>query len=186
MKIPQQAKLVFKGIIFSVYQWQQEQFDGSYQTFEAIQRGGTVQIIPTFKDKILLSYEEQPMKPKTFTFFGGKMDENEDPLTTAKRELKEETGMESDDWELLKEYDSKGNIDWNTYLFIARNCKKVDKQHLDAGERIEIKTVTFEEFLRIVSEEAFWGMPQIIIDILRIRLDIQQQNKLKEKLKITT
>lgn len=53
MKIPEDAKLVFKGVIFDVYQWEQEMFDGTYETFEAIKRVGTVQIIPTIGDKAL-------------------------------------------------------------------------------------------------------------------------------------
>ena len=68
MKIPDNAKLVFKGVIFDVYQWQQELFDGSQATFEALKRPGTVQVIPTVGDRVLLSYEEQPGKPRRHTF----------------------------------------------------------------------------------------------------------------------
>ncbi len=38
MKIPPNAKRVFKGIIFDVYQWQQKMFDGSKETFEMLKR----------------------------------------------------------------------------------------------------------------------------------------------------
>lgn len=37
-KIPDHAELVFKGVLHDVYQWQQEAFDGSFLTFEAIRR----------------------------------------------------------------------------------------------------------------------------------------------------
>ena|SRR3989344_5917123 len=97
MKIPIQAKKVFDGKIFDVYQWRQEMFDGTTEIFEMIKRSGTIQIIPTIGSKILLSYEEQPTKPKTYTFLGGRQEEGEDVLVAAKRELKEEAGLESDD-----------------------------------------------------------------------------------------
>ena len=33
MKLPEQAKKVFDGEIFDVYQWDQEMYDGSTETF---------------------------------------------------------------------------------------------------------------------------------------------------------
>ncbi|MEK7605242.1 MAG: NUDIX hydrolase [Patescibacteria group bacterium] len=155
MKIPDNAKLVFKGVIFDVYQWQQELFDGSQATFEALKRPGTVQVIPTVGDRVLLSYEEQPGKPRRHTFFGGRMEEGEEPLTAIKRELLEETGLQSDDWELYKEYVSGGKIIWPIYLYVARNCRKVTEPRLDPGEKIDIKEFGFEEFVDIVSREDF-------------------------------
>lgn len=170
MKIPDNAKLVFKGVIFDVYQWQQEMFDGSTATFEALKRPGTVQVIPTVGDRVLLSYEEQPGKPRRHTFFGGRMEEGEEPLAAIKRELLEETGLESDEWILYKEHRPEGKIDWPMYLYIARNCKKVTDAHLDSGEKIDIKELSFNEFIDTVSREDFWG-EWISNDIFRMKQD---------------
>ncbi len=170
MKIPQNAKLVFKGKIFDVYQWEQKLYNGFLATFEALKRPSTIQIIPTIGDRVLLAYEEQPTKPLGYAFLGGRQEENEEPLVTAKRELLEETGLESDDWELLKVYEYEGKIEWSTYLFVARNCKKIAEQKLDPGEKIEVKKANFDEFLEIVSSEKFLGR-DIANNILRIRLD---------------
>jgi ADP-ribose pyrophosphatase len=181
MKLPPTAKKVFQGVIFSVYQWQQELYDGTTATFEALQRPGTIQIIPTIGDKILLSHEEQPTKPKSFTFLGGRQEPDEEPLVTAKRELMEETGLESDDWELLKVYKNEGKIDWDMYLFAARNCRKVGEPNLDGGEKIDVIEVSWDKFLEKVSSESFWG--QIIAnDILRMRLDAAKLEIFKKKL----
>lgn len=181
MKIPDTAKLVFKGKIFEVFQWEQELYDGTKTTFEALKRPGTIQIIPTIGGKILLSHEEQPNKPLSYTFLGGRAENGEEPLITAKRELLEESGMESDDWELIKTYESEGKIQWNTYLFAARNCEKVAKQNLDAGEKIEVKEVHFDEFLDIVSSEKFWSR-DIANDILRKRLEPKKLDEFKNNL----
>lgn len=181
MKLPSHAKKVFQGIIFSVYQWEQKMYDGSIATFEVLKRTGTIQIIPTVGDKILLSHEEQPTKPRSYTLLGGRQEEEEEPLIAAKRELLEETGMESDDWELLKVYHKEGKIDWDVYLFAARNCRKVAEPNLDAGERIDVVEVSWEEFLEKVSSERFWG--QIIAnDILRMRLDQKKLDSFKKNL----
>ena len=82
-------------------------------------------------------------------------DEGEKPLESAKRELLEESGLTSDDWELFSVYEPVSKIEWKFYTFIARNCKKVAKPHLDPGEKIKTKKVSFDEFLKIVDSEKF-------------------------------
>ncbi len=181
MNIPDNAKKVFQGIIFSVYQWEQTMYDGSVATFEKLKRPGTIQIIPTTEDQIYLSYEEQPTKPRTYTLFGGRQELGEEPLITAKRELLEESGLESSDWELLKTYTFEGKIVWPMYLFVARNCKKVSEQQLDSGEKIEVKKVSFADFLTITSSENFWNT-LFTNDVLRMRLDKTKLETFKGKL----
>lgn len=181
MNIPQGAKKVFSGKIFEVYQWEQKMYDGTTKIFERLKRPGTIQIIPTIGDNMFLSYEEQPAKPKSYNFLGGRQEEGEEPLATAKRELLEEAGFVSDDWELLKEYHYAGKIDWTTYLFTARNCRKAAEPHLDGGEEIEVKQVTWEEFLTITSREDFWSQ-FIASDILRMRLNPEKLEAFKKKL----
>lgn len=182
MKLPPNAKKVFQGKIFSVYQWEQELYDGSTGTFEHLKRPGTIQVIPTNSDgKIFISHEEQPTKPRSYSLLGGRQEPDEDPALTAKRELLEEAGLESDDWELYKIFESEGKIDWTIYLFIARNCRKVAQPRLDAGEKIDVKEVTFEEFLKTASDEAFWGK-YFTNEILRLRLNPTKLKAFKQKL----
>jgi len=181
MEIPPQAKRVFQGVIFEVYQWEQKMFDGTTEIFEAIKRPGTVQVIPTIGNKILLAYEEQPGKPRAYSLFGGRMEKDEEPIHAIKRELLEETGMESIDWELYKEYIPEGKIEWPMYVYIARDCKKVTEPKLDAGEKIEIKEVTVDAFLEIVCREDFWGS-NVSLDMLRIKQDPQKLATFKAKL----
>jgi ADP-ribose pyrophosphatase len=157
MKIPQEAKLVFKGVIFSIYQWQQKMFDGSTETFEMLQRPNTIEVIATQGDKVLMSRQSQPNKENFYSLYGGRAEIGEDPLVTAKRELLEESGLESDEWELFKSYQPVHKIDWTIYLFVARNCRKVAEPNLDAGEKIEPLACTFDEFLQIIEQDEYWG-----------------------------
>jgi ADP-ribose pyrophosphatase len=46
VKIPPHASKVFSGIIFDVYQWDQQLFNGKIATFEALTRSSTVIVIP--------------------------------------------------------------------------------------------------------------------------------------------
>jgi len=148
--IPENAKLVHKGVIFDVYQWEQEMFDGTKVTFEKLKRADTVVIIPILPDgKILMLEEEQPgTVGKFFGPPGGRVDEGEPADVAARRELLEETGYEPEELTLWYAKQITGKIDWVVWYFIAKGIKKVSEPHLDAGEKISINPVTFEEFVQ--------------------------------------
>ena len=61
--MPENAKCVFKGEIFDVYQWEQEMYDGTKATFEKLKRPDTVVVFPVLPDgQIILTEQEQPGK----------------------------------------------------------------------------------------------------------------------------
>lgn len=167
--IPKEAKLAFKGKIFDVYQWEQRMFDGSYQTFEMLDRADTNQIIAIVGDKIMVTKESQPNNANYFSFPGGRLEEDEDPLEGAKRELVEETGYTSTDWELFKTYEPFQKIDWKIHYYIARNCEKTAEPHLDAGEKIEVNLLSFDEYIRFLMSDEYPG--EYVLDVLKMKLN---------------
>ncbi len=174
MKLPPEAKKVFNGIIFDVYQWRQPMYDGSIATFEGLKRTNTIEIIATDGHTIWLADEEQPVRGQALTLFGGRQEEGEDPLICAKRELLEEAGMESDDWQLYATYMSPGKIEWTTYLYIARNCRKIAESNLDPGEKIEMKSVSFDELIDLIASGQLYTDKDLTIDVLRMKLDSEK------------
>ncbi len=179
--IPPKAKRVFKGDIFDVYQWEQEMFDRTTEIFEMIKRSTTVVVMATMDGKILTTREEQPGRPvRELGLYGGRGEEGEEPLETAKRELLEEAGMETDDWELWKTYEPVVKMDWQIYYFIARNVRKTAELKLDAGEKIEQHEMDFEEFVEKFSSENYWA-PSFVADLLRLKLE-DRLEELKNKL----
>lgn len=146
-KIPAHATCVFKGEIFDVYQWQQELFDGSHATFECLKRRNTVVVIPMQGDTVFYAEQEQPGKPPFISLFGGRAENDEEALETAKRELLEETGLASDDWQQLYAVDLTSKLDWTIYYFVARNCQKVQEPQLDGGEKITLRTTSLDNFI---------------------------------------
>lgn len=154
---PPNAKRVFQGKIFDVYQWEQKLFDGTTATFEKLHRVNTAEAIAVVGDKFMLQRQTQPHMKEEFICFPGGMCNtlDEDTLVAAKRELLEESGYTSNDWVLWKEYSPFSKISWTIYTYIARNCVKKQQPHLDSGERIETFFVTFDELLDIIEQPNF-------------------------------
>ena len=76
---------------------------------------------------------------------------SEDALAAAKRELMEETGYESDNWEHLLTIPSNATIADNyAYIFTAKNCRKVAGQSLDETECLNVILHTEDEIGKLV------------------------------------
>jgi len=175
MPIPKEAQLVFKGKIFDVYQWEQEMFDGSKETFEMLRRANSVQILPIIGNKIMIAEEEQPNMPKRLGVIGGQQEQNETPLKAAKREMIEETGYTSKKWKLFKKRNLYQKMDWTISCFIAKNCTKTHEPQNDVGEKITPLMVSFDEFMDIIVTPEFRSK-DITLDILTLHY----QRKLEE------
>jgi len=180
--LPEHAKLVFKGEMFDVYQWEQVMYDGTTKVFEKLKRPDTVIVIPVLDDeRIMLTREEQPGKKPFIGTCGGRVDSGEDALDAAKREFLEETGYEATDYILWKAIQPVSKIDWAIYFFIAKGCKQVANQSLDGGEKIEPFTVTFDEWLQMVRDKSF-PVKELIPDMYEALLDEGKYGELKELL----
>lgn len=154
--LPKHAKKVFEGILFDVWQWEQEMFDGSVQTFEKVSRSASVGVLPITKDKkIILTVQEQPNMAEFVSLVGGVVDPGEEVEHAAHRELLEESGCKTDDLELWYSVQPITKVEWPIYLYVARNCKKVAEASPDVGEKIKLKYVTWQEFLEIIYLDEF-------------------------------
>lgn len=80
----------------------------------------------------------------------------EDALAAARRELREETGYESDEWSSLLVVPSNATMADNyAHLFVARNCRKVSGQHLDDTEFLNVIRLSAQEIEERIASGQF-------------------------------
>jgi len=170
---------VFKGVIFDVYQWEQPLFDGSLRTFEKVMRNDSAAVLPVMPDgSIVISEQEQPARQPFIDILGGVVDDGESPESAARRELSEEGGMQTAELVLWDAQQPNPKVEYTIYLFIARGCKKVRVPILDAGEKITLRYVSFEDFIEIVQKPEFRNS-QIKLKLLETQFKPERLNNLK-------
>lgn len=80
----------------------------------------------------------------------------ETALDTARRELLEETGYVSDEWQHLFTLPANPNLADNyAYLFTARNCRRVAEQSLDETEFLNVRKYTAKEIEEMIARGDF-------------------------------
>lgn len=81
---------------------------------------------------------------------------SEDALEAAKRELLEETGYVSDDWNYLLTVPSNATIADNyAYVYEARNCRKSGEQHLDETEFLNVRKYSAAQLEELIDNGDF-------------------------------
>ncbi|MGQ9843786.1 MAG: NUDIX hydrolase [Spirochaetota bacterium] len=89
----------------------------------------------------------------TIETVAGLIDPGEDPLTSAHRELLEETGYRAQEIVFLKKLAANPAIMNNyIYFYCALNAHKVGQQSLDLAEDIEIMTLTPQQVLEYIQD----------------------------------
>lgn len=162
--LPEEAERVFSGKIYDVYQWPQEMFDGSTETFEMLRRADTVKVVAVLtpeeleragfakanQSQVIITKQEQPRKDCFYDYPGGRADaEDTDELAAAKREMLEETGMSFRNWKLIRVKQPFNKIDWLVYTFLATGFEGCKEQNLDAGEKIEVLALDFDKIAEL-------------------------------------
>ena len=75
----------------------------------------------------------------------------DDGLTVAKRELMEETGYVSDDWQYIgATVESSAKLTNYMHLFFANHCRKVSEQNLDPTEELDVLVVPLKQAVEMV------------------------------------
>lgn len=137
------SRNVFDGELLHVYQDKARLPDGKVKVREYITHPGAVVIIPLLDngELILERQHRYPLHRDFYELPAGKIDQNEDPLSCAKRELLEETGYVADSWRYLATLHPCIGYSNEKLIYYLATGLAFREASLDDGEHLEVFTL---------------------------------------------
>ncbi|MFN0280212.1 MAG: NUDIX hydrolase [Pyrinomonadaceae bacterium] len=142
------SKNIYNGRVFDVRLDSISEGDVEYTREIVVHRGSAV-IVPVFGDDTVALVRQYRHAAGKYMLEipAGSLENDEDPLTGAIRELEEEIGVTAENVELISEfYVSPGFLTEKMYVFLATGLTET-AQNLEIDELIEIERLTFPEAL---------------------------------------
>jgi ADP-ribose pyrophosphatase len=158
------GQLAYDGSFLKVSRDRVSLPNGAETHREFITHPGAVVILPLFDDgSVLLERQFRYPIAKVFIEYpAGKIDEGEDPLACAKRELQEETGYTATDWTFLCTiHNAIAYSDEHLELYLARGLTAGPAQ-LDDGEFLETFHASVPELLEMVRDGRITDVKTVI------------------------
>ncbi len=121
--------------------------DGGQSTREVVEHSGAVAIIALDNaDNIVMVRQfRKPVEKVLLEIPAGTLEDNEDPLECARRELQEETGYRAEHWEkILSYYSAPGFCDEELHIYLATELTPGPK-NLDTDEFVEMVHVALTD-----------------------------------------
>lgn len=144
-----ETEILYKGMIVNIRRDVAELQNGRRVPREVVEHPGGVGIIPvTHDNKILMVRQYRyPMEEELLEIPAGKLDDGEEPLACAIRELSEETGCSAGRYiDFGAIYPSPGFCKETLYLYLALDLS-YGAMHLDEGEFLSVEAVGIDELV---------------------------------------
>ena len=147
------SELVFDGKVVHLYKDIVELPDKSHSLREYVKHIGAVCVIPITKDNeiIFVRQYRYAVGEELLEIPAGKLDfEGEDPLSAAKRELREETGAVAKTIKYLGVYyGSPAIMGEKIYMYLAKDLE-FTSQELDEDEFLEVEKIPLKDAVKAV------------------------------------
>jgi len=146
------SETVFQGNLLHVKRDRVQLPNGNETGREYIVHPGAVLVIPLLDDGSVVMERQfrYPLGKSFIELPAGKIDPNEDPLTTGKRELLEETGYVAEVWHYVTAlHPCIGYSDEVIHVYLATGLK-AGMHHRDHDESLDVFTMTFHAAMEAV------------------------------------
>ena len=155
------SEVVFDGPLFKILRDRLIEPGGAENVRDVIRHNGSVVILAidsskSKKDPWIVVERQYRHAANQFLWElpAGKLEEGEDPLAGAKRELAEETGYVAKKWKPLVEYfASPGFLGESMKVFVAEGLV-AGEAHPESDEEIELRLVKLSEVLKMIAKGA--------------------------------
>ena len=105
---------------------------------------------------VLVRQYRHGLQRTNFEIVAGCMEEGEQPIDAAKRELMEETGFGGGEWQEIMVISQNPSTSTNlTHCFLATSVERMGTQHLDATEDIEVYLFSQDEVRQMLERGDF-------------------------------
>ncbi|MBU9712759.1 NUDIX hydrolase [Evansella tamaricis] len=129
------------------------EMDFSYVSFED---GVCVLAITANNEIVILKQYRHAVKEWQWELPAGMIDQHEEPLHAAKRELLEETGYEAETWTALGYFHpSAGSTSETIHLFLAADLMKTSDQSLEESELISVYLKDWHDVMSLIQQGEF-------------------------------
>lgn len=150
------SKEILTAHVFRFIQKVRQTPDGKKEgTFDVLQCRNWINILAFDENENLIMVRQyrHGINELSLEFPAGVIDQGEAPLDAAIRELQEETGYSSSDWqEIGKLNPNPAFIDNECRFFLARNCKKTHETNFDYFEEIETELYKLSEVKEMIAQ----------------------------------
>lgn len=146
------SEQIFQGYFLKIQKDEVLTPDGKTSFREYIKHPGASLVVPVLDDGnvVILRQYRHACKQIFWEFPAGKIDKGEEPLTTAHRELQEETGYKSEKMRYLTSiHPVIGYADEIIHIYRAEGLTYVG-ENLDEGEHVEVYMKSVPELMTMV------------------------------------